>query len=105
MPQGDVTPAGCHRTLTAAQLSDHRPVKSVPPSRPLNPVVRPAAPHLDKAAFPPLPPSARDGLGGIPGSIDFPQGTTEGFQAFIRPDANTVVPRAGRVLLPLPRQP
>ncbi len=95
-------PEGCRRTLTVAQLREHRPVKSVPPPRPLNPKVKPAAPHVDQAAFPALPPSARDGIGGIPGSKDFPMGTTEGFQAFIRPDENTVVPQAvpGRTSVP-----
>ncbi len=82
------------RTLTVAQLKEHRPVKSVPPTRPLDPKVQPAAPHVDQVAFPALPPSSHDGIGGIPGTKDFPKGTTEGFQAFIRPDANTVVPRA-----------
>ena len=94
MPHGDVTPKGCRRTLTVAQLKEHRPVKSVPPTRPLDPKVQPAAPHVDQVAFPALPPSSHDGIGGIPGTKDFPKGTTEGFQAFIRPDANTVVPRA-----------
>ncbi len=95
MPRGDVTPEGCRRTLTVAQLWEHRPVDSVPPTRPLHPPVAPAAPHVDKTAFPALPPSSRDGIGGIPGSKDYPQGTTEGFQAaFKKPDADTVVPRA-----------
>ena len=91
-----MTPAGCRRTLTVAQLKEHRPVKSVSPSRLLNPdpEVKPAAPHVDQAAFPALSPSTRDGIGGIPGSKDFPMGTTEGFQFFIKPYANTVVPRA-----------
>ncbi len=74
MPRGDVTPKGCRRTLTVAQLRGHRPVKSVPPSRPLNPTVTPAAPHVDKAAFPALPPSARGGIRGIPGNKNFPMG-------------------------------
>ncbi len=94
MPRGDVTPEGCRRTLTAAQLSEHRPVNSVPPTRPLNPTVKPAAPHMDQAAFPALPPSSHEGIGGIPGTREFPQGTTEGFGAFVKPDQNTVVPRA-----------
>ncbi len=94
MPRGDVTPEGCRRTLTVAQLREHRPVESVPPTRPLHLPVPPAAPHVDKSAFPALPMSARDGVRGIPGSKDFPQGTTQGFEAFIRPDASTVVPRA-----------
>ncbi len=94
MPRGDVTPEGCRRTLTVAQLQEHRPVKSVPPSRPLDPKVKPAAPHVDQAAFPALPPSTHDGIGGIPGTKDFQKGTTEGFQAFIRPDKNTVLPWA-----------
>ncbi len=95
MPRGNVTPEGCHRTLTVAQLSDHRPVKSVPPSRPLHPEVKSAAPHVDQAAFPALPQSAHVGLGGIPGTKDFPKATMEGFQAaFKKPDEDTVVPRA-----------
>ncbi len=103
MPWGDVTPEGCRRTLTVAQLSEHRPVKSVPPSQPLHLPVTPAAPHVDKSAFPALPSSSRDGIGGIPGSKDFPKGTTEGFQAALKkPDEDTVVPRAasGRTSVP-----
>ncbi len=53
MPRGDVTPEGCRRTLTVAQLSEHRPVNSVPPTRLLDPKVKPAAPHVDKTAFRP----------------------------------------------------
>ena len=95
MPRGDVTPEGCRRTLTVAQLREHRPVESVPPTRPLHLPVVPAAPHVDKSAFPALPSSSRDGIGGIPGSKDYPQGTTEGFQAaFKKPNQDTVVPRA-----------
>ncbi len=94
MPHGDVTPEGCRQTVTVAQLQEHRPVKSVPPSRPLDPKVKPASPHVDQAAFPALPPSTHDGIGGIPGTKDFLMGTTGGFQAFIRPDENTVVLRA-----------
>ncbi len=95
MPRRDVTPEGCRRTLTVAQLSEHRPVESVPPSQPLHLPVKPAAPHVDKSAFPALPPSSHDGIGSIPGSKDYPQGTTEGFQAaFKKPDEGTVVPRA-----------
>ncbi len=93
MPRGDVTPEGCRRTLMAAQLREHQPVKSVPPTQPLHLPVAPAAPHVDKTAFPALPPSSRDGIGGIPGSKDYPQGTTEGFQAaFKKPEPGTVVP-------------
>ena len=77
-----------------AQLSEHRPVKSVPPTRPLDPKVKPAAPHVDQAAFRALPPSTHEGIGGIPGSRDFSRGTTEGFGAFLKPDKNTVVPQA-----------
>ncbi len=94
MPRGDVTPECCIRNLTVKQLNDQRPVKSVPPSRPLDPKVTPAAPHMDQAAFPALPSSTHEGIRGIPGTKDFPMGTTEGFQAFIRPNENTVVPRA-----------
>ncbi len=107
MPRRDVTPKGCIRTLMVKQLSDQRPVKSVPPTRPLDPKVKPAAPHVDQAAFPALPPSSHEGIGGIPGTKDFPMGTTEGFGAFKRPDGNTVVPRAipGKTDAPLlPRQ-
>ncbi len=94
MPLGDVTPEGCRRTLTVAQLSEQRPVKSVPPTKPLHLSVAPAAPHVDRTAFPALPSSSHDGIGGIPGSKDYPQGTTEGFQAaFKKPDKDTVVPR------------
>ncbi len=103
MPRGDVTPEGCRRTLTVAQLWEHRPVESVPPTQPLHLPVAPAAPHVDKAAFLALPPSSRDGIGGIPGSKDYPQGTTEGFQAaFKKPDQDTVIPRAssGRTSVP-----
>ena len=103
MPRGDVTPEGCRRTLTVAQLREHRPVESVPPTRPLHLPVVPAAPHVDKSAFPALPSSSRDGIGGIPGSKDYPQGTTEGFQvAFKKPDQDTIVPRvsSGRVSVP-----
>ncbi len=104
MPRGDVTPEGCHRTLMVAQLRDHRPVESVPPTQPLHLPVVPAAPHVDKAAFPALPSSSRDGIGGIPGSKDYPQGTTEGFQvAFKKPNQDSVVPRASSGFLELPR--
>ncbi len=41
-----------------------------------------------------LPSSSHEGIGGIPGTKDFPKGTTKGFQAFKKPDGNTVVPRA-----------
>ncbi len=68
MPRGDVTPEGCHRTLTVVQPSEHRPVESVPPTQPLHLPVALAAPHVDKTAFPALPSSSRDGIGGIPGS-------------------------------------
>ncbi len=95
MPCGDVTPEGCRRTLTVAQLREHRPVESVPPTRPLHLPVSPTAPHVDKSAFPVLPSSSRDGIRGILGSKDYPQGTTEGFQAaFKKPDEGTVVPPA-----------
>ncbi len=94
MPSGDVTPEGCIRTLMVQQLNNQRPVKSVPPTRPLDPKAKPAAPHVDQAAFPALPSSTHEGIGGMPGTKDFLMGTTEGFQAFIRPDENTVVPRA-----------
>ena len=92
MPRGDVTPKGCIRTLMVKQLNDPRPVKSVPPTRPLNPKVKPAASHVDQAAFPALSPSSNEGIGGIPGTKDFPVGTTKGFQAFKKPDKSTVVP-------------
>ncbi len=92
MPRGDVTPDCCLRALTVAQLNEQRPVKSVPPTRPLDPKVKPAAPHVDEAAFPALPPSSHEGIGGIPGTKDFPLGTTEGFGAFKKPDADTVMP-------------
>ncbi len=108
MPRGDVTPEGCRRTLTVAQLREHRPVESVSPTRPLHLPVTPAALHVGKSAFPALPLSARDGIRGIPGSKDYLQGTTKGFQAFVRPDAGTVVPRAAPGILvphPLLRQP
>ncbi len=94
MPRGDVTPEGCLRTLMVAQLSEHRPVHSVPLTRPLNPTTAPAAPHVDLKDFPGLPPSSQEGIRGIPGTIDFPLGTTEGFGALKRPDPNTVVPRS-----------
>ncbi len=94
MPRGDVMLEGCRRALTADQLTEHRPVNSVPPTRPVNPTVKPAAPHVDQAAFPALPPSSHEGIGGIPGTREFPLGTTEGFGAFGKPDPNTVVPRA-----------
>ncbi len=103
MPRGDVTPEGCRRTLTVAQLSEQRPVKSVPPTQPLHLSVVPAAPHVDKTAFPALPSSSRDGIGGIPESKDFPKGTMEGFQAaFKKPDRDTVVPRvsSGKTSVP-----
>ncbi len=54
MPHGDVTPEGCLWTLTVAQISEHRPVHSVPPTRPLNPTTAPAAPHVDPKEFPGL---------------------------------------------------
>ncbi len=58
----------------------------------MNPVVLPAAPHVDGKEFPALTPSPHSGIGGIPGSKDFPKGTFEGFQAFQKPDKGTVVP-------------
>ncbi len=77
------------------QLSEYRPVESVPPTKPLHLPVKPAAPHVDKTAFPGLPSSPRDGIGGIPGSKEYPQGNTEGFQAaFKKPAEGTIVPRA-----------
>ncbi len=94
MLRGDMTPEGCLRTLMVAQLKEHRPDKSVSPTRPLDPKVKPAAPHVDQAAFPALPPSSHEAIGGIPGTKDFPLGTTKGFGAFKRPDGNTVMPRA-----------
>ncbi len=52
MPRRDVTPEGCLQTLTVPQLKEQRPVKSVPPTRPLDPKVPLAAPHVDQGAFP-----------------------------------------------------
>ncbi len=86
-----VTPEGCLWTLTVAQLRQHRPVKSVPPTRILDPKVAPATPYVDQSVFPALPSSSHEGIGGIPGTKDFPQGTMKGFQAFKKPDENTVV--------------
>ncbi len=86
-----------------AQLREHRPVESLPPTKPLHLPVAPAAPHVDKSAFPALPSSSHDGIGGIPGSKDYPLGTTEGFQAaFKKPDKDTVVPRvsSGKTSVP-----
>ncbi len=94
MSPGDVTPEGCLQTLTVAQLSDQRPVRSVPPTRQLDIQLPAAAPYVDQAAFPALHSSSHEGIGGIPGTNDFPLGTTEGFEAFKKPDANTVVPRS-----------
>ncbi len=65
----------------------------MPPTQPLNPVVPPAAPYVAEMEFPGLDPSPKQGIGGIPGCKDFPQGTFEGFQAFKKPDARTVMPR------------
>ncbi len=76
MPHGDATPEGCLQTLTVAQLSEHRPVESVPPTRPVDPTRPHAAPHVDPEEFPEMPSSSNEGIGGIPGSRDFPQGTT-----------------------------
>ncbi len=106
MPCGDVTPEGCLRTLTVAQLQEHRPVKSVPPTRPLNPTTVPAAPHVDPKEFSGLPSLSHEGIGGIPGTKDSPKGTTKGFQAFKKPDENAqlcpVLFRAKLLLHPQP---
>ncbi len=86
MSHGDETPESCGRTLTVAQLNDQRPVHSVPPTRHLDPKVLPAAPYVDQAAFPTLPSSSHEGIGGIPGTKDFSRGTTKGFGAFRKLD-------------------
>ncbi len=92
VPRGDVAHECCIRTLTVSQLSEHRPVHSVPPTQPLSPMVLPVAPHVDEAEFPKLTPSPKQGIGGIPGTKDFPQGTFKGFEAFKKPDESMVVP-------------
>ncbi len=104
MPREDVTPDGCLRTLMAAQLSEQRPVHSVPPTRPLNPTTVSAAPHVDPKELPGLPSLSHEGIGGIPGTKDFPLGTTKGFGPFKKPDASTVVPRpvTGKLMLHQP---
>ncbi len=96
MPRRDVMPEDCLWTLTVAKLSEQRPVHSVPPTRPLDPKVLPAAPHVDQAAFPALPSSSNEDIGGIPGTKDFPLGTTK------KPDESTVVPRpiTGKTVAP-----
>ena len=65
----------------------------MPPTRPFNPKELPAAPYVDNAEFLKLTPLSNEGIGGIPGSKDFPQGTFKGFQALKKPDESTVVPR------------
>ncbi len=94
MPRGDVMPETCAWALIASQPSAHRLVNSVPPTQPTNPVVLPAAPHVDGKEYPALPLSSLCGIGGIPGSRNFPKGTFDGFHAFQKPDDSTGVPRS-----------
>ncbi len=87
-------PRTCIRALAASQLSEQRPVHSMSPTQTLNPVVPLTVPYVDEKEFPRLAPSPNLGMGSIPGSKDFLQGIFEGFKAFKKPDASTVVPRS-----------
>ncbi len=84
MPDVDVTPAGCIRARPAEHLSKHRPFLTVGAFLPQNPVRPPAAEHVDPKEFPDLEQTPYVGIGGIKGSNEAPQATTQGEQAFVR---------------------
>ncbi len=93
MPDVDVTPAGCIRARPAERLSKHRPFLMVGASLPWDPTCPPAAEHVDPKEFPELERSPYRGIGGIKGSNEALQTTTQGEPAFLKPVDGQTVPR------------
>ncbi len=84
MPGEDITSPGCIRARPAERLSKHRPYHTVGASLPWDPVQPPAAEHVDTEEFPELEHSPNLGAGGLKGSKDAPQATTQGEATFVR---------------------
>ncbi len=85
MPGEDVTPSGRIRARPAERFSKHRPFHTVGAFLPQDPVQPPAAEHVDIREFPEFEHSPNLGIGGIKGSNETPQATTEGKPAFWKP--------------------
>lgn len=85
MPEGDVTPPGAIHARPAERVSKHRPYMTVGASLTRDATLPPPSAHVDIREFPDLEESPYVGLGGITGTQDACQVTTQRELAFWKP--------------------